>query len=317
MDSAKTEILGDLLADIDNKAFDLEAWKKKAILILKKIFGERDDKISMIENLHYEFSSWSLRDSSGGTSYDKVKENARKIIEAATSELLLAKQLGDIDLVMAHHPVGMGLTGLTDVMEMQADVYNYYGVPINIAEALTCIRMSEVGRSVSSANHQKVVDAARILGVNFINVHTPADGLVAKFLKDLIEKENPERIEDLISLLKEIPEYKAAIKMGSGPKAITGKLENRCGKIAISEIVGGTGTSSKLMEEISRVGIGTVVGMHASEEYRKEAEAAHLNVVIAGHISSDSLGMNLFLDELEKRGIEIVCSSGLTRFKRF
>jgi len=238
-------------------------------------------------------------------------------IDIDTSELLLAKQLGDIDLVMAHHPVGMGLTGLTDVMEMQADVYNYYGVPINIAEALTCIRMSEVGRSVSSANHQKVVDAARILGVNFINVHTPADGLVAKFLKDLIEKENPERIEDLISLLKEIPEYKAAIKMGSGPKAITGKLENRCGKIAISEIVGGTGTSSKLMEEISRVGIGTVVGMHASEEYRKEAEAAHLNVVIAGHISSDSLGMNLFLDELEKRGIEIVCSSGLTRFKRF
>jgi len=59
------------------------------------------------------------------------------------------------------------------------------------------------------------------------------------------------------------------------------------------------------------------VGMHVSEDHRKEAEAAHLNIVIAGHISSDSLGMNLFLDELEKRGIEIVCSSGLTRVKRF
>jgi hypothetical protein len=39
-------------------------------------------------------------------------------------------------------------------------------------------------------------------------------------------------------------------------------------------------------------------------------------VVIAGHISSDSLGVNLFLDELEKRGIEIIPCSGLIRVSR-
>jgi putative NIF3 family GTP cyclohydrolase 1 type 2 len=149
-----------------------------------------------------------------------------------------------------------------------------------------------------------------------MNVHTPADSLAAKFLINLIENQKPERVEDILDLLKEVPEYKIATKLGSGPKAITGKPENRCGKIAVSEITGGTGTSSKLMEKISQAGIGTVIGMHASEEHRKEAENAHLNVVIAGHISTDSLGMNLFLDELEKRGIEIVCSSGLTRVKR-
>ncbi len=54
-----------------------------------------------------------------------------------------------------------------------------------------------------------------------------------------------------------------------------------------------------------------------SEEHRKEAEKSHINVVVAGHISSDSLGMNLMLDELEKRGIEVVACSGLTRVKRF
>jgi hypothetical protein len=37
---------------------------------------------------------------------------------------------------------------------------------------------------------------------------------------------------------------------------------------------------------------------------------------VAGHISSDSLGMNIFLDELEKRGIEIIPLGGLTRFSR-
>ena len=40
--------------------------------------------------------------------------------------------------------------------------------------------------------------------------------------------------------------------------------------------------------------------MHISEEHRKEAEKSHLNVVVAGHISSDNLGLNL----LHRRDIE-------------
>ncbi|MFZ3054986.1 MAG: NGG1p interacting factor NIF3 [Minisyncoccales bacterium] len=238
-------------------------------------------------------------------------------IDIDTSELLLAKQLGDIDLVVGHHPVGRGLAGLADIMDLQADVYNYYGVPINVAESLNSTRISEVARGISGSNHQKSVNAAAILGINFMNVHTPADNLVAKFLKTLVEKENPERVEDLIELLKNVPEYKEAIKIGVGPKAITGRPESRCGKIAVTEITGGTEGSPKLLEKMSQAGIGTTLAMHASEEHRKEAEAAHINVIIAGHISSDSLGMNLFLDELEKKGIEIICSSGLTRIKRF
>lgn len=238
-------------------------------------------------------------------------------IDIDTPELLLSKHLEGIDLVMAHHPTGRGLANLADVVEMQVDIYNYYGVPVNIAEALTFVRMGEVARSVSTSNHEKAVDAARILGINFMNIHTPADNLVSKFIRDLMEKNNPERVEDLVNLLKEVPEYKHATLLGSGPRAYTGKPDSRCGKIAVTEVTGGTGTSSKLMEEVSRAGIGTVVGMHVSEEHRKEAEAAHLNVVIAGHISSDSLGMNLFLDELEKRGVEIICVSGLNRVKRF
>jgi putative NIF3 family GTP cyclohydrolase 1 type 2 len=238
-------------------------------------------------------------------------------IDIDTSELLLAKQMGDIDLVIAHHPAGKGLAYLADVVEAQADVYNYYGVPINIAEALTFSRIGEVAQRFYYSNNHKTIDAARILGINFINIHSPADNLAAKFLKDLIEKEELERVEDLLDLFKKVPEYKEAIKNGTGPRAVAGKPENRCGRIAVTEVAGGTGTSPKLMEEVAKAGVGTVVGMHVSDEHRKEAEAAYLNIVITGHIPSDSLGMNLFLDELEKRGIEIVCSSGLTRIKRF
>jgi hypothetical protein len=52
------------------------------------------------------------------------------------------------------------------------------------------------------------------------------------------------------------------------------------------------------------------------DDARDKASEFHMNVVIAGHISSDSLGMNLFLDELEKKGVEIVPCSGLIRVKR-
>ena len=232
------------------------------------------------------------------------------------SEILLAKELGGIDLIISHHPLGKGLATLADVMELQCDVLNKYGVPINIAEKLMKIKIEEVARGVGPNNHQRTVDVAKILGFNLICLHTACDNLAAKFLKEKIEKSDLPRIEDLMKLLKEIPEYKKAIKIGAGPKIFVGSPESRCGKIAITELTGGTEGTPKIYEKLAQVGIGTVVSMHQSEEYRKEAEAANVNVVVAGHISSDSIGVNLFLDELEKQGIEIVPCSGLIRVSR-
>ena len=237
-------------------------------------------------------------------------------IDIGPEEILIAKELGDIDLVIAHHPVGKGLAQLADVMDLQCDVCNYYGVPINVAEGLMRERISEVARGVNSSNHQRTVDAARLMKVNLMNSHTPCDNLAARFLKNFVEERKPEKVGELINILKEIPEYKEAMKIGVGPKIFVGSPENRCGKIALSEITGGTEGSPKLYEKMAQAGVGTVVGMHISEEHKKEAEMAHVNIVIAGHISSDSLGVNLLMDELEKQGIEIVPCSGFTRFSR-
>jgi hypothetical protein len=140
--------------------------------------------------------------------------------------------------------------------------------------------------------------------------------LVARYLKNEIEKRKPEYVEDILKLLKEIPEYQEAIKRGMGPALFSGQPENRCGKIALTELTGGTEGTPKIYEKLAIAGVGTVIAMHLSEEHKKEADAANINAVIAGHISSDSLGMNLFLDELEKNGVEIIPCFGLTRFSR-
>ena len=236
-------------------------------------------------------------------------------IDIEQAEILLAKQLG-VDLVISHHPMGRALADLHEVMELQADVLNQYGVPINIAEGLLKERISEVARGTHPRNHWRAIDVAKILEVNLMCMHTVADNNAAKFLKEKIESQNPEYVEDVMKILHGIEEYKRAIKLGVGPRIFVGKPENRTGKIALTEITGGTEGSPKLFEKMSQAGIGTVIGMHVSEEHKKEAETANLNIVIAGHMSSDSLGMNILLDELEKQGIEIIPCGGLFRISR-
>ncbi len=60
-----------------------------------------------------------------------------------------------------------------------------------------------------------------------------------------------------------------------------------------------------------------MVGMHLSEEHLENAKKAKLNVIIAGHISSDNLGFNLLFDELEKEEkLEFISISGFERIRK-
>ena len=302
-----------------NKGIESDLRGREMVEKLLKRKGDKFAKLS--DSAKEDFDRESLSNPYLDSRIHNIAEDKeiKKVlvgVDIEPAEILLAKELKDIDLIIGHHPIGKGLAYLADVMDMQCDVLNLYGVPINIAEGLMGERISEVARGVSAANHQRTVDAAKLLNTNLINLHTPCDNLAAKFLKDEIERENPETIEELVNLIKKIPEYKEAIKLGAGPKIFSGCEDNRCGKIAVSEITGGTDPSSKIYEKMAQAGIGTVVGMHMKEDSKKEADNNNLNIVVAGHMSSDSLGLNLFLDELEKRGIEIVPCSGFIRISR-
>jgi len=289
-----------------------------------KKYLERTEKIyeKMDKEKKEEFDKENLFNPYNDTRIlvDNKRKEIRKVltgIDMEGPELLLAKQMGDIDLVIAHHPEGKALADLHGVMDLQAEVLAQYGVPINIAESVIEPRISEVGRSVSPANHNRAVDMARILKLGYMCVHTAADNLAANFLAKLVKRKKCEFVEDILKMLTEIPEYKEAIKIKAGPKLFVGKGENSCGRVVVTEFTGGTSGAKEIYEKMAQAGIGTIIGMHMHEEWRKKAEKYHINVVIAGHMASDSLGMNLFLDELEKKGIEIVPTSGLIRIKRF
>jgi len=279
---------------------------------------QKYEKMSAPEKSEFDSEKLSNPYSDTRILVDLKKKAIKKIlvgVDMEGAELLLAEKLGT-DLVIAHHPEGKALADLHSVMDLQAQVLADYGVPINIAESVIKPRIAEVARGISPINHNRAVDMARILGLDFMCVHTPADNLGADFLVKKIKKNNPEVVGEVVEMLKEIPEFKAAAQFNAGPKIFSGSLENSCGKIVVTEFTGGTSGSKEIYEKMAQAGIGTVIGMHMGEEHRKEAEKYHINVVIAGHMASDSLGINLFLDELEKTGVEIIPLSGLIRVKR-
>ena len=241
-------------------------------------------------------------------------------IDVETPELLLADRLiqkgTDIDLVLAHHPEGRAYANFYEVMKMQADILNRFGVPINVAESQLSGRIKEVERSLMPVNHTRPVDAARLLDIPYACLHTPADNMVVSYLQALFDKELPGRLKDLVKILKQIPEYQEAGRNNAGPRIMIGSEDQRTGKVFV-DMTGGTSGSKDTLEKLSQSGVGTIVGMHMSEDHRKEAEKHHIHVVIAGHISSDTLGLNLLLDALEKSGpLTVVECSGFKRIRR-
>lgn len=281
-------------------------------------FKKKYDKMGVEEKKEFDKEKLTNPFSDTRILVDNGKKNIKKVyvgVDMEGPELLLADKMG-VDLVISHHPEGKALADLHSVMDLQAEVLAGYGVPINIAESVIKPRISEVNRGLSPYNHNRAVDIAKILKMDFMCVHTPADNLGAEFLVKALKKKQPETVGDIIDMLKEIPEFKAAVQYNAGPKIFVGSPEASCGKVTVTEFTGGTSGSKEIYEKMAQAGIGTVIGMHMGEEHRKEAEKYHVNVVIAGHMASDSLGLNLFLDELEKKGLQIISLSGLIRVKR-
>jgi len=293
--------------------------------VLKELESRKKDFEKLKEDEKEFFDSETLNNPYSdsrilnGTGEERIK-SALIGIDIEVGEILLADSLKakgkGVDLLLSHHPEGRAYANLYSVMQMQSDILHRFGVPINIAEDLMEGRIKEVERRLMPANHTRAVDAAKLLAIPFMCLHTPADNMVANYLQKLFDEKKPYKISDVMDILKGIPEYKEASFNGAGPKILIGSKNRKAGKIFV-DMTGGTEGSKEIFSSLTASGVNTIVGMHLGEEHRKEAEKNHLNVVIAGHISSDNLGLNLLLDELSKNNsLEILECSGFKRVSR-
>ncbi len=240
-------------------------------------------------------------------------------IDMEVGEVLLADRLRErgapIDLIFAHHPEGPGFANLHRVMYMQADLWAARGVGIGVADALIDPRAEEVRRHIMPVNHYRAIDAAKHLGFASMSCHTPADNNVNRFVQKLIDDEKPRTLDNLVKLLRTVPEYADAATKGYGPILIQGTGSKRCGTCVV-DMTGGTEGPKEALDKLVAAGVDTLVGMHYSEDHKKRAEELKLNLVIAGHVSSDAIGMNLVLDRIETQGVEVICTSGMVRVRR-
>ncbi len=92
MKRQEIDLLTEQINSLARKDFNLEAWKAHTIIILERIFGSESSKTEMVKDLKYDFSSWSLRDTSasGKEQSDPVKQLAKEILKAAIDELKLS-----------------------------------------------------------------------------------------------------------------------------------------------------------------------------------------------------------------------------------
>ena len=291
---------------------------KRLLARIKKEYSEMPEKKKKYfdkENLTNPYSDSRILLGDPKLSVKKIMAG----IDADGEEVLLMDRLnergGKIDLLISHHPSGHALASLDEVMDVQVDMFAEAGVAENVAYALLEERRGKVKRSISPRNHNKTVDSARLLNVPLLALHTIWDNMGNKFMTEYLGKKKFDTAGEVLDYVTEIPEFIESTKGKAGPFLAAGSLKSRAGKVKVA-FTGGTNASKELYMELSKAGVGTLVEMHVPEEAVTELKKLHINIVDCGHMAADSIGANIFLDELEKKGIDVVPCSGLIRVKR-
>lgn len=289
--------------------------------ILKKT-KEKYKALSADEKKYFDFECFGNPYSDSRILFGDSNLNVKKIfvgIDIDTAEILLVDRLNQkglgIDLIISHHPSGPALASLHEVMDLQTESGIGFNMPINVIDSLMSERQAEVMRRFHPMNHNAVLDAARLLDIPLMSLHTVWDNMGNYFMGKYLAKRSFETVGEVLDYLMELPEYQEAKKRKNGPEIVSGSIKSRTGKIAVF-FTGGTNPSKEVYMEMAKAGIGTLVDMHIPEETLKELKKLRVNVINAGHMASDSIGGNLFLDEIEKMGIEIITGGGFIRVKR-
>ncbi len=241
--------------------------------------------------------------------YVKGKD-IRKIlfgIDAGVPELLLGRQLR-CDAVIAHHPQGgSAMLGFYRVFERHVEQMVQAGVPEMEAEQAVRRKKDSLQVENHARNYAHAVSVARLMKMPYMNIHAPLDEIgrqrmmtQVKLATDGMPKAT---VVDVVASLRKLPEFRKAqteIMVGLG------KSSNKAGRVVVSHAAGTNG-GYDVAKAYFKHGVGTLIYIHISPSDLDRLRADGVgNLIVTGHISSDSVGINPFLSELENKGIEVI-----------
>jgi len=240
-------------------------------------------------------------------------ENIKKVlfgVDMDTAELLLAKELG-YDCVISHHPRNTN-KDMLELLNSHIMRLEKLGTPRNKGQKLLEERKDELCYNQHSSNSRRSESAAKLLNMPYMCIHTPTDLIGEKIVQTFLDgkfSDKPDtKLNEICEALEEIAEYKNSERK---PVIRVGGKESYAGKIYVL-MAGLTGPGPKITKEYFEAGVGTLVLMHIPKDVAKEVREQGIgNVIVAGHMSSDSLGMNKLAELWAKKGIETTMMSGV------
>jgi DNA-binding protein len=178
------------------------------------------------------------------------------------------------------------------------------GIPNEEAESAVKKKLEELEVEAHTRNYAHAIDVAQRLKMPFLNIHTPLDEVGRRIMSEQINGKirKNSTVHDVVSALMELSEFEKAT---TEIKIRLGKPENSAGKVVVSH---GAGTNGgyEIAKTYFKHGIGTVVYIHISSGDLAKLKTDGIgNLVVTGHIASDSVGINPFIRELEKNGITV------------
>jgi len=242
-------------------------------------------------------------------------ENINKVafgVDMELAELLLARELG-VDAVITHHPKGgRPMVEFHMVMANQIDRMVQAGVPVNKAQKALQERVEQVHRAHHVGNYDRVASAARLLGMPFVTIHSPADIMAERTIQEHLDNKLLSRpkatLKDVVAALGEIPEFKLTL---AKPAIRVGSVKDYAGKVFVT-MAGGTGGGKNVARAYFEAGVGTLVCMHMPDDTIKAVKEQNIgNVIVAGHMASDSVGINRVIAAMEQKGLQVLRMSGV------
>ncbi|WP_339784300.1 MAG: hypothetical protein ACMVP2_10900 [Imperialibacter sp.] len=126
---------------LNEKEFDLEAWKASAVSLFSRTFGASDPKIKQIQDLKIDYSSWALRDApSTYHPLESCKNLGREVVLSAIDEIEL-----------------FGLPEQKDLRKLLGEVYLEAEVKQIVALAGVEKKEAELKKLLEKAGNQKNV----------------------------------------------------------------------------------------------------------------------------------------------------------------
>lgn len=232
-------------------------------------------------------------------------------IDISTAELAMAKQLG-YDAVIAHHPPQTPTIPAWKVYMRHIDMLTAAGVPQAAAEAAVLPRVESMAAGFQSANHDHYPSIARLLDMPFMNIHCPLDELGRRIMQETVDAclaAHPQAtLGDVVDALNELPEFSNAF---TEIDIAMGEAQAPAGKVVVAHGAltnGGYNVANAYFEH----GVSTVLYIHIPypdlQKLRAEAKG---QLLISGHISSDLVGINPFVQKMRDAGIEVTTISGI------